>query len=579
MKSLINTGITSEWTTESLFVSMPEELKKEKGSYYTPQLLADFMVYHLFDERKFSFPDEISILEPSVGDGVFFKAILGNKNFHGREHFELPKKINMLAIERENDELDKVKKYAKPLLTSKIKAKYINDDYLKFQVNNKRKFDLIIGNPPYIKSNYLSESQLEMCLDIHKKSSLSNKKIKNIWTSFVIGAVQSLSSSGTLAFVLPAELLQVIYAKEIRDLLKAEFKLGKIDIFSFNKLIFDDIEQDVVVLICAKNHQNPGVSFYHVNELNDLKTPDYTEDNSNVHRTTLDKWTNYILSDSDLKFLDYIKERNSIKTVRDYTDSVAGIVTAANDYFIADQDTVNKYDLVKQTKLIIKKSSHLPSALVITGEDMQQSIENGVPCFLIDFNNEPSTSFPQKHKDYLAIGVSRKLNERYKMKLRENWYSVPSVWGSEGFFTKRSNIFPRVIVNQAEALVTDSFYRIKMHDGYEIKDLAFSFYNTLTFIYAELEGRYYGGSVLELTPNEFKNLTIPYISNVKKSQINKLEQLMRSRAKPNELLGFTDRAILIDGYGLTEADVKRLRSIYVSLVQRRLKNMSDAFMY
>jgi len=552
---------------------------KEKGSYYTPQLLADFIVYHLFDDRNFVFPKRVSVLEPSAGDGVFFKSILDNKNFNDRNEFNLPENINILAIERELEELNKVKSYAKPLLSKNRKSKYINGDYLEFQLENKKKFDLIIGNPPYIKSNYLTEDQIKACLEIHKRSGLSEKKIKNIWTSFLVGAVQSLADNGALAFVLPAELLQVIYAKEIRDLLKDNFENGKIDIFSFNELVFKDIEQDVIVLICAKNQKNPGVSFYHVNKLDDLKTPNYTKDNSNVHRTTLDKWTNYILSDSDLKFLDSIKDGHSLKTVRDYTDSVAGIVTAANDYFIADRNTIDEYNLGEQTKLIVKKSSHLPSALILTQDDMNLADKNGVPCFLIDFKNEASVNFPQKHKDYLAIGVSRELNERYKMKLRDNWYCIPSVWGSEGFFTKRSNIFPRIIINQAEALVTDSFYRIKMHDGYEIKDLAFSFYNTLTFIYAELEGRYYGGSVLELTPNEFKNLTIPYIPNVKKSQINKLEKLMRSKSKPNELLGFTDKAILIDGYGLTEAEVRRLRSIYVSLVQRRLKNMSEAFMY
>lgn len=552
---------------------------KEKGSYYTPQLLADFMVYHLFDNRNFLFSENISILEPSAGDGTFFKSILSKQNFTGRSEFKLPNKINILAIEREKEELEKVKRYATPLRTSKREVEFLNCDYLDFQLNNTKKFDLIIGNPPYIKSNYLTEDQIKSCLEIHKRSGLSDKKIKNIWTSFLIGAVQSVSDNGALAFVLPAELLQVIYAKEIRDLLKENFEFGKIDIFSFNELIFKDIEQDVIVLICAKNQKNPGVSFYHVDKLEDLKTPDYTKDNSNVHRTTLDKWTNYILSDSDLKFLDHIKAKHSLKLIRDYTDSVAGIVTAANDYFIADQATIDQYELEKHVKPIIKKSSHLPSSLILDDEDLKKMNEGGVPCWLIDLENKPSDSFPQKHKEYLNLGIERNLHNRYKMKLRENWYSIPSVWGSEGFFTKRSNIFPRIIINQAEALVTDSFYRIRMRDNFKIQDLAFSFYNTLTFIYAELEGRYYGGSVLELTPNEFKGLTIPYVSGVKKTDIKKLEKIMRSKSKPSALLEHTDKVILIDHYGMTEREVERLRNIYVELVKRRLKNKSEDFMY
>jgi adenine-specific DNA-methyltransferase len=558
---------------------MSDDQKKEKGSYYTPQLLADFMVYHLFDDRNFIFSNNVSVLEPSAGDGVFFKSILSNQNFAGRAEFKLPTKMNIFAIEREKEELVKAESYVRPFLSQNRKADYLNGDYLEFQISNTKKFDLIIGNPPYIKCGYLTDDQIQSCLEIHKRSGLSDKKIKNIWTSFLIGAVQSLSDNGALAFVLPAELLQVIYAKEIRDLLKKNFEFGKIDIFSFNELIFKDIEQDVIVLICAKNQKDPGVSFYHVDKLEDLKKPNYTKDNSNVHRTTLDKWTNYILSDGDLKFLDRIKAKHSLKPIRYYTDSVAGIVTAANDYFIADQTTVDKYDLGKFTKSIVKKSSHLPYSLCLTKDDMQKMNENNIPCLLIDLENKSSADFPEKHKAYLAIGVSRNLHVRYKMKLRDNWYSIPSVWGSEGFFTKRSNIFPRIIINQAEALVTDSFYRIKMHDGYSISDLAFSFYNTLTFIYAELEGRYYGGSVLELTPNEFKDLTIPYVSNISPANIKKLENIMRSKPKPNKLLELTDRVILMDHYGMKESEVRRLRAIYIELVKRRLKNKSEDFMY
>lgn len=552
---------------------------KEKGSYYTPQLLADFMVYHLFDSRNFYFPENINVLEPSAGDGVFFRSILSRQTFTGRPEFKLPDRLEILAVEREEAELKKTKKFIQPFLSSYRRVDCFNSDYLDFQLKNTKKFDLIIGNPPYIKSNYLSEDQIKACLEIHKRSGLSNKKIKNIWTSFLIGAVQDLSDNGALAFVLPSELLQVIYAKEIRDLLKENFKNGKIDIFSFNELIFKDIEQDVIVLICAKNQKNPGVSFYHVDKLEDLKTPDYTKDNSNVHRTTLDKWTNYILSDSDLKFLDHIKEKNSLKPVRHYADSVAGIVTAANDYFITDQKTVATYELAKLTKPIIKKSSHLPAALIFTNKDLLAMKDSDVPCSLVNFDNTPSINYPEKHKAFLAIGISRNLHLRYKMKLRDNWYSIPSVWGSEGFFTKRSNIYPRIIINHAEALVTDSFYRIKMKDGYKIDDLAFSFYNILTFIYAELEGRYYGGSVLELTPNEFKNLTLPYVTGVKKSDINKLEGLMRSKAKPGLILKHTNKVILMDHYGMTESEIKRLIEIYMELVKRRLKNKSADFMY
>jgi len=91
---------------------------------------------------------------------------------------------------------------------------------------------------------------------------------------------------------------------------------------------------------------------------------------------------------------------------------------------------------------------------------------------------------------------------------RENWYYIPSVWVSEGFFMRRSSHFPVIFVNNMSVNVTDCFYRINMKSGFNIRNLSFSFLNTLTLVLAELEGRYYGGGVLELTPKEFASLYI-----------------------------------------------------------------------
>lgn len=542
--------------------------QKETGSYYTPLLLADFMAYHIFDREHYQLPDEIKVLEPSVGDGVFLQSMFNNQHFAGRI-IAPPKKIDLWAIERDKSAIAQAERNAKQIVTSPNTAKFINEDYLEFQTSGDEKFDLIIGNPPYIRSSHLEDGQLEKCLEIHKASNLSDRKIKNIWTSFLIGGVQALSDDGVLAFVLPSELLQVIYAKEIRDLLRDTF--NKIEIFTFNELVFADIEQDVIVLICAKK-QEKGVSFYHVDKLEQLKKPEFFKDNSNVHRETLDKWTNYILSDSDLAFLDGLKERMALKNVKDYCSSITGIVTAANDYFITDQKTVAEYSLKSIAEPILKKGAPLTARL--TEADMISMTENGLPTSFLAFEDSTSGNFPESYKSYLEIGISRQIDQRYKMKLRNNWYAIPSVWVSEGFFTKRSNIFPRIMVNEAKALVTDSFYRITMHEGYNIYDLSFSFHNTLTFIYAELEGRYYGGSVLELTPNEFKKLAIPYVGNLRRTYFDQLDDILRQKPTVSGVLDYTDKIILKDNYGLNDDELVKLRRIYKNLIVRRLKGSS-----
>lgn len=77
---------------------------------------------------------------------------------------------------------------------------------------------------------------------------------------------------------------------------------------------------------------------------------------------------------------------------------------------------------------------------------------------------------------------------------------------------KRAHLDPKLLRNDASAYVTDSAYKIEIKKDYDINSFIFSFYNSLTLLFAELEGRYYGGCVLELIPSEFKNLPLPYVA-------------------------------------------------------------------
>ena len=115
-----------------------------------------------------------------------------------------------------------------------------------------------------------------------------------------------------------------------------------------------------------------------------------------------------------------------------------------------------------------------------------------------------------------------------------------------------------------------------MKQGYEIASLAFSFYNSFSLLNAELEGRFYGGGVLELTPNEFKKIPLPYL-NVSEKDINKLDDLLRKKTPLNIILDFTDDLILKKGHGFKEQDVVFFREVRAKLVERRIKINTQSF--
>ena len=536
--------------------------QKRSGSYYTPATLSDFLVKHIFE--KYICCSEISVLEPSVGDGQFLSSLLKN---------DLLDRAQQVAIhinEINPDELSKSCNLYQQYKSNNSELHPTSVDFLEYDGENKKKFSLVIGNPPYINKKYLTEDQIAKCKAICQEVIPSFGETKNIWPSFLIRSVQKLTSKGVLCFVLPSDILQVKYTKEIRKYVLDSFE--RVEVFAFNELIFPGIEQDVVALIGIKKagQHHRGVSFYQVDKLEDLKIPGYVEKHSNVHRTTLDKWTNYILDDDELNFIDELRTR--LNTINHYCERVeVGIVTAANNFFITDQQSIARNYLQNISLPVVQKSSSISYGLMLTQEKLQQANNAKRAVNLVRFPNRPKQKLCKSYRRYIEEGEREKLHLRYKMKKRENWFHIPSMWISEGMFVKRSHLYPKIITNEANAYVTDAFYRINMKEGYCIRNLAFSFYNTLTFILAELEGRFYGGGVLELTPNEFKNLSLPYLTKVHNSQIQHLDTLLKEKSTTETFLDYTDQLLLIEHLGLSTNEVKYLRKIHRKLVMRRLK--------
>ncbi|HLN19406.1 MAG TPA: class I SAM-dependent methyltransferase [Patescibacteria group bacterium] len=522
--------------------------------------MSEFLIRHLF--RGHIFPDRFNILEPGCGDGQFLQSLFTE------DALKDYKNVHIDFLDVNQDELQKAQTICEQNKSSNIKFNSYNIDFLDFQKSATQQYSLIIGNPPYIKKIHLSEDQIEQCQQIYTEAGLSSKSVHNIWTGFLLGSTAMLNEEGVLCFVLPSEFLQVKYTKEIREYILTQFR--SVEIFAFNQLIFEGVEQDVIVFIGAKNNMKRGISFFQVENLNDLTGHEYTTKFNNVHRKTLDKWTNYILTDEELIFLEDL--RKTLKPIKAYCEKVeVGIVTAANSYFIVNDKVVKNYQLDHIVKPLIGKGAHIKNQLRVTEKLIEDLHNSGKPVNFIHFRNEPPETNSLLAQEYIKKGEALGLHNRYKCKNRNNWYHVPCVWLSEGLFIKRTHLYPRMLLNDAGVYVTDSFYRVKMKGDFKITDLVFSFYNTLTFILAELEGRYYGGGVLELTPNEYKHLAIPFFKDVPAYHLLQLEHLFKNKSDIKTILNYTNRIILGQVMRLSVSEIERLGDIYEKLVSRRLK--------
>jgi adenine-specific DNA-methyltransferase len=521
--------------------------KKSTGSYYTPSYLASFISKRVL--THFESRTRMSILEPSVGDGAFISELKKEENIN----------INLTALDINEIEL----KTASEKWNRKT-ASFVKTDFLEYISN--RQYSAVIGNPPYVKKNILTSKQIELSKEIHSNENLTEASVKNIWATFLVKSNTLLAKNGVLAFVLPSELLQVKFAEEVREYLKTEFE--RIEIFTFNDLMFECKGQDTIVLFAYKKAEQKGEFFTNISSKESLEQNNFVLKNNNLLVESKVKWTHHFLTSDELTFIANLKKR--LKTVNDYSESRPGIVTGANKYFIIDKETEIKYNLSKYTKPIIQKGLFVNGSVVFSAEDIQKLEKNNRPTKLLQLNDHDKIS--KKLREYLDIGELEELPERHKCGIRKNWYVIPNISEKpDAFFFKRSHLYPKLLKNNSNALVTDSAYKVGMRNGYDLNSFIYSFYNTLTLLLSELDGRYYGGGVLELIPSEFKKLPIPY-NEISNSQFDNFTSDFENKSNIEQILIQNDLSILNTTLGVNNEDLLKLTEIRNKLKRKRLRN-------
>ncbi len=335
---------------------------------------------------------------------------------------------------------------------------------------------------------------------------------------------------------------------------------------TFENLVFSALGQDVVVLFAYKSSEVSGVRYAKIKDVENL---DNSIEFVKRESLTATKWSNFVLDDSDLDFLSATSEK--LKKISDYCTSSPGVVTGANNFFIVNKDTIAKYKLKKYSKPILQKSSFIENGITFNNSQLEKLQQANEPSFLVDLGNKPYKSLPEDVKAYLQLGKKNKIHTGFKCRNRKPWYNIPVVWAPIGMVFKRSHLYPKLIRNDAGVLVTDAAYRIIPGDDHNIESIIYSFYNSLTLTFCELNGRYYGGGVLELTPSEFKGLPFPY-KNITKKEFSLFRSKFKDSEKVDDLIKEND-VTLLSLLGLDLSEIKRIQSIREKLLSNRLRNI------
>lgn len=232
---MINNNIMEKIEYSEISYKLTKEISKEEkkngGIYFTPPETIRKNIEII--KRKIGDKKIENILEPSCGSGEYIREL---KREFG--------KVRIRGIEKN----ETIYRRVKEMEDEEIKIE--NEDFIEMETNER--YDLIIGNPPYVvinKSNY----------DDKKMKKIKRKYGKyydgrcNLFVLFIAKSMELLKEGGIISFILPKSFINCIYYEKMREYIIKNYR-----ILSIRECEDEYIEtkQETIMMIIENNKEN-----------------------------------------------------------------------------------------------------------------------------------------------------------------------------------------------------------------------------------------------------------------------------------------------------------------------------------
>jgi type I restriction-modification system DNA methylase subunit len=397
-------------------------------------------------------------------------------------------------------------------------------------------FDVIIGNPPYVRQELFKEI----------KPSLANKyscynSISDLYTYFIELGIKLMSKTGCFSFILPNKFMRANYGKEVREVILKEANIDLI--FDFDDYpVFQDATTYPIIFILSKKVSDTFY-FSEINKRSSTLDPISMLEQNKIQvlssSLSSDAWT---FNDSRTFSL-FEKLSKSSMELKEFVDDkiFRGVSTGCNEVFIVDKEIAKQFGNSQYLKKIF------------TGKEVKRYKADFQNLYLLFLTWDYDLESDDNLKSYL-IQNKKKLSERPEViEGRFNWWCL-SRYGSKNshLLSLPKIIYPRI--NNECNFFLDSSGEYSLSDNNFFissgrKDLLAILNSKLIFFYLKnncstLQGGYY----------DFRR---PYIEKI---------PIVKSLSTENKELN-----LLVDKTMESYSNCKNEESIFIEILKLKFK--------
>lgn len=301
-------------------------------------------------------------------------------------------------------------------------------------------FDVIVGNPPYVRVQQLDYNTIDTLKSNYKTAV---KRI-DISLCFIERAKYLLKEDGICSFITSNQFLTTEYGKEMRKFLLTEFFLTKCIDFSDLK-IFEDALTYVSIFVFSK-HQQAKFKYTRIKNIETALSGSYDNfieiENSDLNSS------NWNLAKNNQQIIFNKINKNSIQLEK-IGHAYTGLTTGLDNVLMFTKNELKILDLEKEILLPVLRAENCDKYFCSEPQKFvlyPYKYENGKTIVLSE--KELSSNYPKaysyllQHKEQL---LQRK-DSRKDFTKKKNWYGLTR-FGQKNIFEKEKIVSPGEVKN------------------------------------------------------------------------------------------------------------------------------------
>lgn len=469
------------------------ETIRDKGQFWTPEWVAEAMTsYVLLDQCPILF-------DPAVGEGVFYQTAK-------KLNSELGYTPKLFGYEVDSE-----------VLKQAIKNGLSSQDLANVQISDfvlnppKQKFSAIVSNPPYIRHHRLSQEKKIFLKQFSKNLvgfSVDGRAGFHVY--FFLRALESLAENGRLAFIMPADVCEGVFAEKLWKWITQRFCLECVVTFTSEATPFPDVDTNPLIFFIKKSR--PQTDFIWVKckkpwtkDLRNLIISNFQQktESLEVHKRKIEEGIKVGLSRSPENKPEGIELSQFARVMR-------GIATGANDFFFFTRAQAKEKNIPAEfLQTAIGRTRDIETEEV-TFENIESLEKKGRPTLLFSPDGRKLEDFPRDVKNYLLKGEEIGLPEKSLISQRKPWYRMEKRTPPTFLFAYLGRRNVRFVKNTIGVLPLTGFlcvYSLSQNNNFN-ENLWLALNHPDTLFNLQFVGKSYGSGAIKVEPRSLEKLII-----------------------------------------------------------------------